>query len=436
MDTQEYARNLLLNSFHAAIAAADPLRVVPRHLPPNPPNDRTPGRTLVVGAGKAAASMASAVENHWQEGARQDAALDGIVLTRYGHGLPLKRIHVVEAGHPLPDEHGEQATQTILREVQKLGSNDLMLCLLSGGGSSLLSLPVEGVSIHDLRSVTTELLRCGASIQEINTVRKHLSAVLGGRLAASCRAPVLALIISDVAGDDPTHIASGPCAPDPTTYSDALAVLDHYRINAPAAVMEALLAGAHGKIGETPKPGGAAFNRVENRVIASARGSLLAAREYFQHEGMPAVVLSDAITGEARDVAKVLAAVVKEVRLHGQPWEPPIALISGGETTVTVRRDGRGGRNAEFLLALAIELEGMENVFALACDTDGLDGTENNAGAIITPDSLSRAKRRGISAATLLAGNDAYTFFERLDDLIVTGPTRTNVNDYRAIIVL
>ena len=275
---------------------------------------------------------------------RRHTELDGIVLTRYGHGLPLERIHVVEAGHPLPDAQGEQATRAILHEVRELGANDFLLCLLSGGGSSLLSLPVDGVSIHDLRSVTLDLLRCGASIQEINTARKHLSAVLGGRLAASCRAPVLALIISDVTGDDPTHIASGPCAPDPTTYADALAILASYRINAPAAVMETLMAGAHGKLRETPKPGHVAFNQVENRIIANARGSMLAAKEYWERQGIPAVILSDSITGEARDVAKVMASVAKEVRCHEQPWKPPVALISGGETTVTVRKDGRGDR--------------------------------------------------------------------------------------------
>lgn len=443
MEAQEHARNLLLSSFHATIAAADPLRIVPLHLPPCLSEGRTStsGRILVVGAGKAAASMAQAVENWWQQGTGGHTELDGIVLTRYGHGLPLERIHVVEAGHPLPDAQGEQATRAILHEVRELGANDFLLCLLSGGGSSLLSLPVDGVSIHDLRSVTLELLRCGASIQEINTVRKHLSAILGGRLAVSCRAPVLALIISDVTGDDPTHIASGPCAPDPTTYADALSILASYRINAPAAVMETLMAGAHGKLRETPKPGDAAFNQVENRIIANARGSLLAAKEYWERQGIPAVILSDSITGESRDVAKVMAAIVKEVRLHEQPWKPPVALISGGETTVTVRRNGKndkngkGGRNAEFLLSLAIELDGMEKIYALACDTDGIDGTEDNAGAFIAPDSLRRAKQQGINAAALLADNDAYTFFERLDDLVVTGPTRTNVNDYRAILI-
>jgi hydroxypyruvate reductase len=437
MQTQEHTKNLLRNSFHAAIAAADPLRVVPRHLPPSLSDGRigTAGRILVVGAGKAAGSMALAVENWWQERAGQYGDLSGIVLTRYGHGLPLKKIHVVEGGHPLPDKPGEQAAREIVHEVRKLSSTDFLLCLLSGGGSSLLSLPVDGVSIHDLRSVTKELLRCGASIQEINTVRKHLSTVLGGRLAAASRAPVLALTISDVTGDDPTHIASGPCAADPTTYADALAILDYYRINAPATVMETLMAGARGELSETLKPGDAAFNRVENRVIASARGSLLAAKEYWERQGIPAVILSDSVTGESRDVAKVMAAIATEVRWHEHPWKPPVALISGGETTVTVRGDGRGGRNTEFLLSLAIELDGMEDIYVLACDTDGIDGTENNAGAIITPDSLLRAKRQGLCAAALLAGNDAYTFFERLGDLVVTQPTRTNVNDYRVILI-
>lgn len=433
-------RKLLLDSFHAAIAAVDPLRIVPRHLPPSLPK----GRTLVVGAGKAAAAMALVVENRWPE----NAVLNGIVLTRYGHGLPLKRIKVVEAGHPVPDARGEQAARDILAEVKKLSADDLLLCLVSGGGSSLLSLPVAGVSIDDLQNVTRELLRCGAAIQEINTVRKHLSAVQGGRLAASCHAPILALIISDVTGDEPTHIASGPCAPDPTTYSDALNILDCYRINAPAAVMETLRAGAQGKRNETPKPGDAVFRNVENRVIATAHDALLAAAKYFRNQGIPAAILGDSITGEARDAAKVLAALVKEIRQYGQPWKPPVALVSGGETTVTLRKtenngrgrhseqDGRGGRNTEFLLSLAIEFNGVPDIHALACDTDGIDGSENNAGAIATSDSLRRSMQMGINAAALLASNNSYTFFEQLDDLIITGPTRTNVNDYRVILVL
>ena len=433
-------RKLLLDSFHAAAAAADPLRIVARHLPPRLPK----GRTLVVGAGKAAAAMALAVENHWQE----NALLNGIVLTRYGHGLPLKRITVVEAGHPVPDALGEQAARDILREVTKLSTDDLLLCLVSGGGSSLLSLPVSGVTIDDLQHVTQELLRCGAAIQEINTVRKHLSAVLGGRLAASCRAPVLALIISDVTGDDPTHIASGPCAPDPTTYTDALDKLKKYRIDAPAAVLETLQAGVQGKFSETPKPGDSVFCNVENRVIATSHHALLAAAQYFHSQRIPTAVLGDSITGEAREVGKVFAALVREIRQYGQPWKPPVALISGGETTVTLRKTesngddgrdeqgGRGGRNTEFLLSLAIEFNGAPDIHALACDTDGIDGSENNAGAIATSDSLRRARQMGVNATSLLASHNSYTFFEQLDDLIITGPTRTNVNDYRVILVL
>ncbi|MEP7370984.1 MAG: glycerate kinase [Nitrosospira sp.] len=437
-------RGLLLNSFNAAIAAADPLRIVPRHLPI--PLKLPKGRTLAIGAGKAAAAMALAVEKHWQK----DAVLNGIVLTRYGHGLPLERIKLIEAGHPLPDALGEQTTRDILAEVKKLGADDLLLCLVSGGGSSLLSLPVAGVSLDDLKSITRELLRCGASIQEINTVRKHLSAIQGGRLMASCRAPVLALIISDVTGDDATHVASGPCAPDPTTYSDALGILERYQINAPAAVQDILLAGTEGKRDETPKPGDAVFRNVENRVIATAHDSLLAAEKYFHDQGIPAVILGDAITVEARDAAKVFAAMVKEIRQYDQPWKPPVALISGGETTVTLRQndygerggpggpnpDGRGGRNTEFLLSLAIELNGIAGIHALACDTDGIDGSENNAGAIMTSDSLHRAKQMGMNATALLASHDSHTFFKKLDDLIITGPTRTNVNDYRVILLL
>lgn len=427
-------RELLLNSFQAAVEAADPRLILPPHLRSELPI-LPKGRTLVVGAGKAAAAMALAVEQHWPE----NSVLNGIALTRYGHGLPLNRIKLIEAGHPLPDERGEQGARAILAEVKKLGADDLLLCLLSGGGSSLLSLPVPGVSLNELREITGELLRCGATIQEINTIRKHLSAILGGRLVASSRAPVLALIISDVTGDDPSHVASGPSTPDSTTFSDALAILEKHGIEAPAAVKDTLLAGALGQINETPKPGDAAFDHVENRVIATAHKSLAAAAEYFHAQGIPAVVLSGSITGESREVAKVFAALGKEIRRCGQPWKTPVALISGGETTVTLHGDergGRGGRNTEFLLSLAIELEGAENVYALACDTDGIDGTENNAGAIVTPDSLHRARKKDCDPRALLAGHNAYTFFEQLHDLVVTGPTRTNVNDYRAILIL
>ncbi|HXF65483.1 MAG TPA: glycerate kinase [Burkholderiales bacterium] len=419
-------RDILLESFRAALAAADPLKIVPRHLPPPPK-----GRTLVVGAGKAAAAMALAVEQNWPAG----APLEGLVVTRYRHGLLTNRIAVVEAGHPVPDEAGERAAAEILRRVRGLAPDDLLLALISGGGSALLAAPAAGLSMSDLGAVTRQLLKCGATIQEINTVRKHLSALAGGRLAAACRAPVVALVISDVTGDDPTHVASGPCAPDPTTYQDALDVLRRYAVNAPEAVADHLARGAKGELPETPKPGARLFGRVENRVIATAQHSLeAAARCFIGHDIHPAV-LGDSITGEAREVAKVHGAIARQIRRRGQPWAPPVALISGGETTVTVRGHGRGGRNAEFLLALALDLDGAEGIHALACDTDGLDGTEDNAGALLAPDSLARAREMRLDAARLLETNDAYGFFSALGDLVITGPTRTNVNDYRAILV-
>ncbi len=420
-------RELLLGSFQAALAAADPLKIVPPHLP-KPPK----GKTLVVGAGKAAASMALAVEQNWPA----EVPLDGLVITRYQHGLLTNRITVIEAGHPVPDESGEKAAQEILRRVKNLTPNDLLLALVSGGGSALLSLPVEGISMAELKATTRELLKCGAPIQEMNTVRKHLSAIQGGKLAAASRAPVLALIISDVTGDDPTHIASGPCAPDPTTYQDALDILERYEVKAPKAVVEHLTRGAKGEIPETPSSGNRIFKRVENQVIATAQQSLQAAASFFIGHDIHPAILGDAVTGEAREVAKVYGALARQVKLRGQPWEPPVALISGGETTVTVRGEGRGGRCTEFLLALATDLNGAEGIHALACDTDGIDGSEDNAGAILTPDSLKRAGKKKLDAAKLLDNNDAYGFFSALGDLVVTGPTRTNVNDYRVILVL
>ncbi len=420
-------KTLLIESFRAAVAAADPLHIVPRHLPP-PPR----GRTLVVGAGKAAASMAKAVEDHWPA----EAPLSGLVITRYQHGLPTRRIRVVEAGHPVPDESGEAAAREILQEVKRVGPDDLVLALVSGGGSSLLSLPAPGIDMADLKAVTRELLACGASIQEINTVRKHLSLIQGGRLAAACQAPVLALIVSDVTGDDPTHIASGPFAPDPTTYEDALAVLREYRIEPPPAVRAHLERGCKGSLPETPKPGDPIFDRVENRIIATAHGSLVAAGEYFRRRQIPTAILGDSVTGEAREVARVYAALVREVRAYGHPWKPPVALVCGGETTVTVQGKGRGGRNCEFLLALTLALEALPKVHAIACDTDGIDGTEDNAGAVCGPDTLTRARTLSLDARARLANNDGYTFFERLGDLVITGPTRTNVNDYRAMLIL
>ncbi|MBI4195607.1 MAG: glycerate kinase [Betaproteobacteria bacterium] len=419
-------RELLLGSFQAALAAADPLKIVPQHLP-RPPR----GRTLVVGAGKAAAAMALAVEQSWPA----EAPLDGLVVTRYRHGLLANRITVVEAGHPVPDESGEKAAQEIFRHAKSLTPGDLLLVLVSGGGSALLSLPVEGITINELKATTWELLRCGAPIQDMNAVRKHLSAIQGGRLAAACRAPVLALVISDVTGDDPTHIASGPCAPDPTTYQDALDILGRFEVRAPKKVVEHLTRGARGEIAETPKPGSKIFKRVENRVIATAQGALQAAAQFFIGHDIHPAILGDSVTGEAREVGKVYGALAREIRRHGVPWEPPVALISGGECTVTVRGEGRGGRCAEFLLALAIDLDGADGIHALACDTDGIDGSEDNAGAILTPDALKRAAGQGLRADRLLANNDGYGFFSALGDLVITGPTRTNVNDYRVILV-
>jgi hydroxypyruvate reductase len=420
------ARDLLLASFQAALASADPLKIVPQHLPKLPKK-----RTLVVGAGKAAAAMALAVEQNWPA----KAALDGLVITRYQHGLLTSRIAVVEAGHPVPDESGEKAAQEILRRVKGLTPDDLLLVLVSGGGSALLSLPADGISMTDLKGTTRELLRCGAPIQDMNTVRKHLSAIHGGRLAAASRAPVVALIISDVTGDDPTHIASGPCAPDPTTYADALDVFKHYDVKAPRAVAEHLARGARGDIPETPKPGSKVFKRVENRVIATAQRSLQAAAGFFIGHDIHPAVLGDSVTGEAREVAKVYGALAREVKQHGLPYQPPVALISGGETTVTVRGRGRGGRNCEFLLALAVDLDGADGIHALACDTDGIDGTEDNAGAVLAPDSPKRAAKKKLDAAKMLSDNDGYGYFSALGDLVVTGPTRTNVNDYRVILV-
>lgn len=401
-------RALLEASFRAAVAAADPLNILPPHLPA-PPR----GRTFVAAAGKAAASMALAVERHWP----RNAPLEGFAITRYAHGLPTERIRVVEAGHPVPDAAGEAAARELLEEVRALGPEDLLLTLVSGGGSSLLALPAPGVTMEGLKAMTRELLRCGAPIQEINTVRKHLSSIQGGRLAAACRAPVLALIVSDVTGDEPTHIASGPCAPDPTTIADAQAVLRKYGIAAP------------GPFSETPKPGDELFARVENRVIATARRSLEAAAAVFRAAGVAPVLLGDDITGEAREVARAMAKQTLDVRR-------PAALISGGECTVTVRgAGGRGGRCAEFLLALAIALEGVPGVHGIAADTDGIDGSEDNAGALLAADTLARAAAKGVDAQRMLDANDSYSFFSALGDLVVTGPTRTNVNDYRAILL-
>jgi len=418
---------ILTASFQAAIAAADPLHILPQHLPAPPI-----GRTVVVGAGKAAAAMAVAVEQHWP----WHAPLSGTVVTRYQHGMPTKRIKVIEASHPVPDGAGEMASREILQLTQSLCVDDLLIVLISGGGSSLLALPAEDLTMEDLKTVTAKLLQSGAPIQEINIVRKHLSAIQGGRLAASTPAQILTLIISDVTGDDPTHIASGPCAPDPSTYQDAINILNRYQINASVTINKHLSRGVRGEIDETPKPGSSVFVRTENRVIATAHQSLKAAASYFNSLRIPAVILGDSVTGEARDVAKVYGALARQIKQHQTPWPAPIALISGGECTVTVRQTGRGGRCSEFLLALAIDLDAMPNTYALAGDTDGIDGSENNAGALLLPNTLALADKLHLSAQDHLDRHDSFEFFEALNALIVTGPTRTNVNDYRAILLL
>jgi hydroxypyruvate reductase len=394
---------------------------------PSPPK----GRTVVVGAGKAAASMAAAVEDLW------DGPLSGLVVTRYAHGCPTSHIEVIEAGHPNPDQASQIAAQRILHMARNLGEDDLLLCLISGGGSALMAAPAVGLTLADKQAVTKALLRSGATISEINCVRKHLSAIKGGRLAAAAApARVVTLMISDVPGDDPSVIASGPTVPDPTTFADALGVVEKYDIQAPPAVLRHLREG----VAETPKARDPFFATVSNRMAATPQNALEAAAEVARAAGITPLILGNAIEGEARDVALVHMGMTRQVILHGQPVKPPCVLLSGGETTVTVRGQGRGGRNAEFLLGLAAALydqpaDVVSRVWALAGDTDGIDGTEDNAGALLRPDSLARAHDRGLNPKSFLGDNNAYGFFAALDDLLITGPTRTNVNDFRAILI-
>ena len=429
LDTAQ-ARALLRRSFEAAVAAADPRQMLAQHLP-----DLTGyRRVLAVGAGKAGGAMAAALE----QACAGKVEVSGIVVTRYHHALPTSHIRVVEAGHPVPDAAGEAASRDILAAVSELGSEDLLVVLVSGGGSSLLSLPADGLTMDDLRATTDALLRCGAPITEMNVVRKHLSRIQGGWLAHASRAPVVSLIISDVAGDDPSAIASGPTVPDPSTYADALAILDRYQAEVPVPVRTRLERGARGELPETPKPGDPCFARVSNRMIATAQASLEAGAAQFTAAGIPVMMLGDTVTGEAREVAKVYAALVRQIRQHGTPAAVPVVLISGGECTVTLPASvkGRGGRCTEFLLSLACELEGMPGVYALAADTDGIDGSEDNAGGLLDPQTPQRAAAAGLTARGQLDAHDAFGFFAASDDLVTTGPTYTNVNDYRAILIL
>lgn len=413
---------LLRAMLDAAIEAALPERIVPAHLPP-PPR----GRTIVLGAGKASAAMAKAVEAHWP------GPLEGLVVTRYGHAVPCERVEIVEAAHPVPDAAGREAASRILALAQAAGPDDLVLCLISGGGSSLLALPADGLTLEDKQAVAKALLASGADIGQMNTVRRHLSAIKGGRLAAAAHpAKVVSLLISDVPGDDPAVIASGPTVPDPTTFEDARAILARYGIGPPPAVSAHLERAAE----ETPKPGDRRLVGAETVLIATPQASLEAAAEVARRAGITPLILGDSLEGEAREMGKVLAGLALQVRRHGQPLEAPCVLLSGGETTVTVRGDGgRGGRNTEFLMGLALQLHGLAGVWAIAGDTDGIDGSEDNAGAIVTPDTLERARALGLKPAELLARNDAYGFFQALGDLVVTGPTLTNVNDFRAVLV-
>ena len=407
--------------FDAAVAAAAPDRCIPPHLP-----DPPAGRTLVVGAGKASAAMARAVEQNWT------GELSGLVVTRYDHAVPCERIEITEASHPVPDAAGRDAAARILETVRGLTADDLVLCLISGGGSALLTLPADGLTLADKQAVNKALLRSGATISEMNCVRKHLSAVKGGRLAAAAApARVVSLLISDVPGDDPAVIASGPTVPDPTNFADALAVLRKYRITEPAAALAHIEAGQD----ETPGPGDPRLAGESSVLIATPQASLEAAAAIAREAGITPLILSDRIEGEAADVAMVHAAIARQMADRGQPAAAPAVILSGGETTVTVRGKGRGGRNAEFLLSLAIALEGAAGIHAIACDTDGIDGMEDNAGALVGPQTWRRAAEAGIDLKARLADNDAYGVFEALGDLVMTGPTLTNVNDFRAILV-
>lgn len=412
---------LLRALFDAAIGAVDPMSFIPPHLP-KPPR----GRTVVLGAGKASAAMARAVEAHWR------GPLLGLILTPYGHAVDCQRIEIVEAAHPVPDEIGQATAARILDAALGLRADDLLLCLISGGGSALLALPAVGLALSDKQAVNRSLLRSGATISEMNCVRKHLSMIKGGRLAAAAApARVVTLMISDVPGDDPAVIASGPTVPDPTTFAEAAAILDKYRIEAPEAVQTHL----ENATDETPKPGDGRFDNTTAIIAATPKMALEAAAIAAEEAGYKALIQGDAIEGEAREVASDIAATALAIARDGDPALPPAILLSGGETTVTVTGQGRGGRNTEFLLALAIALEGEAGIYAIACDTDGIDGSGDNAGALITPDTLARADRAGLDAAAHLADNDAYSLFEKLNDLVMTGPTLTNVNDFRAVLI-
>ena len=432
MKIKKDPRDFLLNCFNIAIESANPIKSL-RNFLPSPPK----GRVLVVGAGKAAASMAKAVEIEWATGVN----LSGIVITRYAHGLPLKNIKCIEAGHPVPDNAGEDAAREIYESVGALGEDDLLLCLISGGGSSLLSLPADGLENDDIKLVTKELLRCGAPITDINIVRKHISKIQGGKLALQSKAPVCALIISDVVGDNPSDIASGPCSADPSTFQDAIDVLSRWQVNVPPKIGEYLEKGKCREIEDNPKPGDTRLRHVSEAVIATAKTSLNAVKKYAKAQGISCISMGDAITGEAKDVGEVIGGWAFSVASSDTTdIKKPLLILSGGECTVTVSGDGRGGRCAEFLLSVALKISSLTNnsisIYGVAGDTDGIDGVSPHAGVYFTPTSIQDSISMGINPKKCLENNDALGVFEPLKNVITTGPTLTNVNDFRGILII
>ena len=420
-EKDEGARALLRRMFDAAIAAAQPSQCVALHLPETPK-----GRLIVIGAGKASAAMARAVEDHWS------GTLSGLVVTRNGYQVPCKRIEIIEAAHPVPDQAGLNATRRILNLVSNLSPDDTVLCLISGGGSALLVSPLDGITLEDKQEVNRSLLKSGATISEMNTVRRHLSAIKGGRLAAACHpAKVVTLLISDVPGDNPCDIASGPTVGDPTTCEDALAIIRRYGIDLP----DKLRAILESKMGESVKADDVRLAGIETRMIATPQMALEAAANVARSAGFTPYIMGDSIEGEARYVGKVMAGIARQIVHHGQPFTPPCVLLSGGETTVTVRGNGSGGRNVEFLLSLGVALDGLAGIHAIAGDTDGVDGQKEIAGAYLAPDTLRRARELGIRPKDSLDNNDGHGFFQALGDSVITGPTLTNVNDFRAIMI-
>ncbi len=419
--TKNNQRAFLEDLFRAAVAAADPKLCIKDHLPEKPT-----GRTVVIGAGKASAAMAAAVETHW------DGPLEGLVITRYGHGVPCEHVEIVEASHPVPDAAGQAAAVRIVELVSDLSEDDLVLCLISGGGSALMSAPAEGLTLEDKQDLNRQLLACGATISEMNCVRKHLSAIKGGRLAAAAYpARVVSLLISDIPGDDPAAVASGPTVPDPSTAADARAIIGRYGIVLTGPMRDFL----ESELAETPDADDPRFARVDTRMIATPAMALDAASELARAEGYNLHILGDAIEGESREVGKTQAAVARAIADSNGPVSAPAVVLSGGETTVTLTGKGRGGPNAEFALGLAMALEGHPSISAFAGDTDGIDGSEDNAGAVVLPETLVDAGNAGADATTCLENNDAYGFFEAVGGLVITGPTLTNVNDFRAIVI-